>query len=66
MTERDEKEPLSVPLNENQKDAVIDDLQSQGATFFTWKQLQEMLKKFGPKTKVTDVQEAIKKKGQES
>lgn len=55
-----EKDPSATGLTPEQTEKVIDDLHKRGATFFTWKQLQAWIVKFGPRAKMSDVQEAVK------
>ncbi len=67
MTEnKSDQEPTITSLNEEQKNAVLDDLNQRGATFFTWKTLQDCIKRFGPKARVADVQQALKNKPPET
>jgi len=59
------KEPMVTPLNENQKNKVIEDLHKRGATFFTWETLQNWIRQFGPNAKVADVQKKLKDQSSE-
>lgn len=60
MSEKDTKEPTILPLDEKQKQAVLENLRQRGGTFFTWEQLQNMLLKLGPDAKVEDLLKTLK------
>lgn len=55
-----EKDNSAIGLTGKQTEKVAEDLNKQGATFFSWEQLQIWLAKLGSKAKVSDVQKAIK------
>lgn len=54
-----EKDSSAIGITSEQIGKVIDDLRRKGATFFTWEQLQGLIEKFGPETKISDVQNIV-------
>jgi hypothetical protein len=61
MTEDKEEKPIIVPLNKKQKGTVLDNLEKRSATFYTWEQLQNLLRKLRPHTRIADIQTTPKK-----
>jgi len=47
-------------LTADQKNAVAKNIEKQGATFFSWSQLQDWIRRFGPNTNVSEVQKKLK------
>ena len=60
MEAKDAKTPDLIPLSEEARDAAVQDLHKQGGTFFTWEQLQRLVRHLGPHATIEDVQKAIK------
>lgn len=59
------KNSAPVTLDPKQTEAVVDSLEKKGATFFNWDQLKEMIKRFGPETKMVDVKKQLSEGGGE-
>lgn len=64
-TKLDQKNSSILPLDENQKNEVIENFGQKGTTFFSWGMLQRWLKRYGPNAKVADVQKALKEQHSE-
>jgi len=62
MGEEERAKPAVVPLDEEQKGAVLDSLNKRGTTFFTPEGLRRLTKIFDPHAKFSAIQEALKKK----
>lgn len=56
-----EKDSSAIGLTPEQTGKVVDGLHEEGATFFTWEQLQALIKKLGPRTRISDVQKKTQK-----
>lgn len=59
MAEKDRRISDIFPLNQEQTENVIEDLDEQGSIWFTWEMLQAWIRKFGRDAKVADVQEIL-------
>lgn len=55
-------EVLEKPLTKKQKRIAVSKLDQQGATFFTYGQLQTLEDKFGPNAKIAHLLNIFKKK----
>jgi len=62
MEAKDAKTPDLIPLSEEARDAAVQDLHKRGGTFFTWEQLQQWIRHFGPHATIEDVQKVVKNK----
>ena len=62
MEAKDAETPDLIPLSEEEKDAAVQDLHKRGGTFFTWEQLQRLVRHLGPKARIEAIQKVVKNK----